>query len=261
MKFSEKKFRQFTAEKQNLIIVRFIRKLELIWQDIEQRQQLLVELEKCLIWSKAEHNRQCSRKLSGIDQLYDFLNLMIPWEQENFRDLRDQDFLIRSEDGQQECKEKISLTVILHDLRSAFNTGSIIRTAECLGVEKLIFSGYTPVPDNKRVQDTSMGTYKYVSWEVTNDILLTISAFKDKGYTVYGLETTTHAEDIYSSAVQSPALLILGNEALGIPSEILNSCDKVLELPTGGWKNSLNVGAAFAAAGYEIYRQWNYDHC
>jgi 23S rRNA (guanosine2251-2'-O)-methyltransferase len=258
MKYSQKKFSQFITSKQEKIISEFIISIQNSWHNKEERELLLTELKNCLNWSQKDTMQEISQNLKGVKDLEEFLSIMIPWEQQHHRELRDHDFLILNKDGKKESSEKLDLTVILHDLRSAFNVGSIIRTAECLGINKLIFSGYSPTPENLKVQKTSMGTHNVLQWEQTDDIRKVIRSFQEAGTMVYGLETTTNAQNIFKTDINSPAVLILGNEALGISRSILELCDKVIEIPTGGWKNSLNVGVAFAVAGYEILRKWRY---
>jgi len=210
----------------------------------------------CMLWSDDKELNALSERISVVEEIDEFLNIMVPWEQQNYRELRDHDFLIFSKDDPARSANTINLTIILYNLRSAFNVGSILRTSECLGVEKIIFCGYTPTPENKKVQDTSMGTYKYLQWEKDDDITAVIEKYKKLQYSIYSLETTSNAINIYKCSISSPVVLILGNEAHGIPRNVLEQCDRILQIPTSGWKNSLNVGVAFAISGYEILRQW-----
>jgi len=258
MKFSKKKFSEFSPDKQKKVIVEFINSIERKWDNKERRDQLLEELLNCIVWNEGEGWIEEISQLKKAENLDEFLQLTVPLVQEFGRELRDQDFLILQKDREKVEGKKLKITVILHDLRSAFNVGSIIRTSECLGVEKLIFSGYTPDPENRKVQETSMGTHEYIQWEKVASLPEVIRDLKMSGHKIYGLETTTHALDIYNNKISAPAVLILGNEALGISRDVLKLCDGVIKLPTAGWKNSLNVGVAFAVTGYEIFRKWNY---
>ena len=147
------------------------------------------------------------------------------------------------------------LILILHNLRSAFNVGAIIRTAECFGIEKLIFSGYTALPTHPKVMNTAMHTHNKIAWEQTPCIKSTISSYSDKGYTSYALETAEPSVSLFTHQFQQKNLIIVGNEALGIEADILTLVDHIIQIPLFGWKNSLNVGTATALAIYEIIKQ------
>jgi len=256
MKFSKKKFVSFTVEKKVRIIRDFIHEIEQNWISVNLRTELILQLQKCMNWSDDKDLNVLSERISIAEELDEFLTIMIPWEQQNYRELRDHDFLIFDKDDPARSANTIDLTIILYNLRSAFNVGSILRTSECIGVKKIVFCGYTPTPENKKVQVTSMGTYEHLQWDKSEDISAVIRQYKEQQCTIYGLETTSNAVDIYKNEISSPAVLILGNEAYGIPRNILEQCDNILKIPVAGWKNSLNVGVAFAVCGYEIFRQW-----
>jgi len=258
MKYSNRKFRDFSRDKKIKVIGEFIRQIERNWHFPEKREDLLRELIKCISWSEEVELKNLSEQLDNLTELDKFLQLLVPWEQKNFRDLRDPDFLIWQKDGINESVNRLKLVVILNDLRSAFNVGNIMRTAECLGLEKIIFCGYTPTPKNRKVKETSMGTHSFLNWQHRADIIPLLEEYKKLGWDIYGLETTSNAKDIFTFNVPEPAVIILGNEAHGIPRKVLEFCDGIIRIPTGGWKNSLNVGVAFAVAGYELLRKWRY---
>ncbi|KQC05998.1 MAG: hypothetical protein APR54_07850 [Candidatus Cloacimonas sp. SDB] len=258
MKYSNKKFRGFSRDKKLKVIGEFIREIEKNWQFPEKRKALLTNLLKCITWSEEVELKKIAVQLENVSELDKFLQLLVPWEQKNFRDLRDPDFLIWQKDGINESVTRLNLVVILHNLRSAFNVGNIMRTAECLGLEKIIFCGYTPTPENRKVKETSMGTHGLLDWQQRVEIFPLLEEYKTLGWNIYGLETTSNAENIFTSELPEPAVIVLGNEAHGIPRKVLEFCDGIIRIPTGGWKNSLNVGVAFAVAGYEILRKWKY---
>lgn len=154
---------------------------------------------------------------------------------------------------------KNPLILILDNLRSAFNVGSIIRISECLNLEEILFCGHTPLPEAEKVKNTAMGTEEMIKWqyfESTNDA---IAYVKTKGHLVYALETTDNAKSIYDNKFEKRISLIVGNEALGISLETLSLCDKYVIIPLNGWKNSLNVATATAVCCFEVQRQWQYN--
>jgi tRNA G18 (ribose-2'-O)-methylase SpoU len=156
---------------------------------------------------------------------------------------------------------KLPIILILDNLRSAFNVGSIIRTAECLNICQIYFCGYTPLPDNQKVINTSMGTEKMVQWSYYPNTSEAITKAKAIGYTVYALETVKNGQSIYDENYLEKTAIVVGNEALGIHDEIIKLCDKSLIIPISGWKNSLNVATACAVCCFEVYRKSTENYC
>ena len=183
--------------------------------------------------------------------LREFLNNMII-KQKDFHFMSD----INIVKGDKESDSpRIPLILILDNLRSAFNTSSIIRTAECLNIEEILFCGYTPTPDNDKVKNTAMGTHKKIRWQYFATTTMAINYAKQKGYLVYALETVEQASSVYQTKFINLSALLVGNEALGISEDTITQCDTVIKIPLLGWKNSLNVATATAVCCFEIYRQ------
>ncbi|MBN2415872.1 TrmH family RNA methyltransferase [bacterium] len=145
--------------------------------------------------------------------------------------------------------------VILEDLRSAFNVGSIIRTADCALVERVTACGITAHPPHKKLTKTSLGALDYVPVDYMPSAVAAVQAAKKDGYAVVALELTNRSVSIWEYAFQLPAALVMGNEALGISHEVLREADAIVEIPMLGFKNSLNVATAFGIAVYEMQRQ------
>ncbi len=149
------------------------------------------------------------------------------------------------------------LAVVADNIRSAFNAGGIFRTADFFGVERLVLCGYTPGPDNLQVKKTALGADETVPWEHAGDIRDVIDRLHAEGYFVYALETADGAADIASVTPSFPCAILLGNERFGLDPDVVAMADEVLEIPSHGMKNSLNVVSAFAvaAAFFRIPRQ------
>lgn len=155
------------------------------------------------------------------------------------------------------------ITLILHNIRSLHNVGSIFRTAEGLGVEKIILSGYTPYPalfhDNrlphisekltKQIHKTALGAEKLVAFEYhesLNDRLLNNLA------PLYALEQSSNSISIAQAKLPSRFSLLLGEEVNGISDSLLAKCDGILEIPMVGQKESFNVSVAAGIALYAL---------
>jgi tRNA G18 (ribose-2'-O)-methylase SpoU len=145
---------------------------------------------------------------------------------------------------------KLPLYFILDNLRSAFNVGSIFRTCDILRVKGLFLCGYTAYPPNKKLEKTSLGTIRYVPWMHFETTRAAVDYLRQRGIPVWAAETASHAVP-YTRADYPPELgIILGNEALGVSRETLERCDRIIEIPTYGFKNSLNVASACAVLGF-----------
>ena len=251
MKFTKDIFLGFNRWKQGKKLIELIAKIDVGWQDKPLRIVLLKEFQTYLIYMKYEIGKDIT-----ISSKREFLTLAVPIEQEFGKNRKDDEFIILKDDEHPKEKAVIPLYLILDDLRSAFNVGSIIRSAECFGVSQIYLCGYTPTPENIKVQKTVMGTDEYIKWSVHSSVEQVIKELKKDGFTIYALETTTHSKDITKTEFKQPCALILGNEALGISKETLKLADKIIQIPLSGWKNSLNVGVCTAICCYEISRQW-----
>ena len=164
---------------------------------------------------------------------------------------------VRENDRVELKGEKMPLRLMLHDLRSAFNVGAVFRVAECVGVEKVFLSGYTPSPLQPQILKTAMGTEQAMAWQHLGIDELTE---KRGGGQVVAFETVENCPSLYefefSPGAERPYTFIFGNERRGLPQETLKRVDQVVHIPVYGMKNSLNVGMACALACYEFRRQY-----
>ncbi|MCG8343583.1 MAG: RNA methyltransferase [Chlorobiales bacterium] len=155
--------------------------------------------------------------------------------------------------------EKHPVTVLLHNIRSMYNVGSIFRTGDAAGIEKVIITGYTATPPRKEIEKTALGAQESVEWEYFSHPKDILGKLKDEGVTICGLEITENSMPYTEIGAENfPICLILGNEVEGIDRDVLGFCDYVLEIPQFGTKHSLNVSVAAGIALYEmikIYRQ------
>ena len=145
--------------------------------------------------------------------------------------------------------------VIVEDLRSAFNVGSIFRTGDCALIEKVFLCGITAHPPHKKLEKTALGVLEYMPWEYRESALQAVEELQEQKIPVYALETTTKSKLLWEMKFPLPVGLVLGNEALGISEPVLDKVDGIVEIPMLGFKNSINVGVAFGITVYEIQRQ------
>ncbi|NTU45545.1 MAG: RNA methyltransferase [Chlorobiaceae bacterium] len=150
---------------------------------------------------------------------------------------------------------KHPIYLMLHNIRSMWNVGSMFRTADAAGIEKMILSGYTATPPRKEIDKTALGAQDSVTWEYQADPLVALLELKRAGVKICGLEITEGSRP-YSALTPGdfPLCLVVGNEVDGLENEVLELCDEVLEIPQFGTKHSLNVAVASGIALFEFVR-------
>jgi tRNA G18 (ribose-2'-O)-methylase SpoU len=142
------------------------------------------------------------------------------------------------------------LYLILYNIRSTYNVGAILRTADGAGVARVYCTGYTPTPldrfgrKRKDIAKVALGAEDTMPWDYVEEVRVCIRELKEKGVQVVAVEQ--HAQSVpYSTfAVKKPTAFVVGEEVHGIPSEILAECDVIVEIPMWGNKESLNVSVA-----------------
>lgn len=156
-----------------------------------------------------------------------------------------------------ETKE-ISNILILPDIRSAINVGAIFRTADAVGIDKIYLVGTTPRPTDqfgriqKDIAKSALGAETWVPWEYKEKIVPLINILKKKGYEIVALEQDEKSIDYRKYKKTSKMVFILGPEVSGLNKNILKYCDKVIEIPMHGKKESLNVSVATGVALFRI---------
>ena len=159
---------------------------------------------------------------------------------------------IISEDGQ--LGNHPHIAVLLDNIRSAWNVGSILRSADGFGFEHAYLCGITPTPKNEAVTKTSLGAENFVTWSEHKNAVDLVSALKQEGWKIYVLEETKKATDIrkLKTNPREKAVLILGSEVTGVDPDLLKITDEIISIPMLGGKRSFNVSVAFAIAAYAL---------
>ncbi|MDG2499993.1 MAG: TrmH family RNA methyltransferase [Flavobacteriaceae bacterium] len=142
--------------------------------------------------------------------------------------------------------KKTSAIVVLDNIRSIHNVGSIFRTSDSFLIEKIIISGYTATPENERMKKTALGSSDSVDWEYSDDIIETIKKLKKKDVKIISIEQADESLKIekFNPVKGTKYAFIFGNEVDGVSDDIINVSDEVIEIPQVGTKHSLNVSVA-----------------
>ena len=146
-------------------------------------------------------------------------------------------------------KNKKEYYVLCQNIRSLFNVGSIFRTADCFSVDKIYLTGITGRPPRKEISKVALGADEYVPWEYVKQPLRLIKKLKKQGVRIVALEQVPgRSVNLNKYKPIFPSVIILGYEVDGLPKNIIDECDEIIEIPMYGQKESLNVASAFAIA-------------
>ena len=150
---------------------------------------------------------------------------------------------------------KTPLTIILDDIRSLNNIGSIFRTADAFIIEKIILCGITASPPHKDIQKTALGSTESVEWEYQKNICIAIKDLKKQGFYIWSIEQTENSSKLNKVKISNEFkhAIILGNEVKGVSQNAIDLSDDVIEIPQFGTKHSLNVSACSAILIWEFY--------
>ncbi len=150
------------------------------------------------------------------------------------------------------------MVAVLDNIRSLYNVGSIFRTSDAVGIEKLYLCGITPSPLDKlgRVRPgflkVDLGAHENVKWEKRTSTWRTIDKLKSEGYKIYAIEQSEKSVPYNRVRVDKKTALIVGHEVRGLSDAVMNRADKILEIPMSGVKESLNVSVAFGIVVYSL---------
>ncbi len=154
-------------------------------------------------------------------------------------------------------QDKFPIIMVLDNIRSMNNVGSVFRTCDAMNVEKLYLCGITACPPQKEIAKTALGATESVDWEYAEDAAALARRLKEEGYTIAIVEQTDTSEMLQNIDFKQygKLCLVVGNEVFGISDELLPICDLAVEIPQFGTKHSLNVTIAAGIVLWEATRQ------
>jgi tRNA G18 (ribose-2'-O)-methylase SpoU len=146
---------------------------------------------------------------------------------------------------------------LLHNIRSLHNVGSMFRTADGAGIERLYLCGETGIPPRAEISKTALGAEEAVPWEYWMEAGECVAQLKKEGFRIVALELAPNSVDYRKFQVQGPICLVVGSEVRGLPPALLALCDDCIQIPMRGIKESLNVSVAFGIAAYHLTEKLN----
>ncbi len=154
--------------------------------------------------------------------------------------------------------EKIPLIIILDNVRSLNNIGSIFRSSDAFLIEKIYLCGITASPPHREIQKTALGATESVSWEYSKRISKTISELKEKDYQIYAIEQAQGSMSLqnFSPKKSIRYAFVFGNEVNGVSQNALDLCENVIEIPQEGTKHSLNISVSVGLVIWDFYSKF-----
>ena len=149
--------------------------------------------------------------------------------------------------------------LVLDDIRSLHNIGSVFRTADAFLIEKIYLCGITATPPNKEIHKTALGSTETVVWEHQENVLEVIANLKKEGVTTLAIEQVESAIFLQDFEVKKDQkyALVFGNEVYGVAQEAVAACDGCIEIPQLGTKHSLNISVSAGIVVWELFKQFN----
>ncbi|MEP2937652.1 MAG: RNA methyltransferase [Gilvibacter sp.] len=164
--------------------------------------------------------------------------------------------LVRIDEQDYKSASKTPITVVLDDIRSLNNVGSVFRTCDAFRIEQVFLCGITAKPPHKDIQKTALGATKSVPWTHFENSLDALKQLKESGYTICAIEQTQNAImlDAFDVSPAMPKLaVIFGNEVKGVSQQAIDASDYVLEIPQFGTKHSLNISVSTGVVLWDLF--------
>lgn len=146
------------------------------------------------------------------------------------------------------------IVVVAHNIRSLWNVGSFFRTADAFAIEHVYLTGYTPSPPRKEISKTAIGADEWIPWSTSENVLVLLAKLQSEGFSVVSLELSPRSRTLSTVLLPltTPVCIVVGNEILGVPEDVLAVSDIVASIPMLGKKHSLNVSVALGIALYHV---------
>lgn len=150
------------------------------------------------------------------------------------------------------------IVIILDNVRSMHNVGSVFRTADSFGLQEIVLCGFTPVPPHREIHKTALGATDTVKWQYASEVTSILEQLKNDGYTIMAAEQVHNSVSLEKAGhlPDQRTAIIFGNEVEGVSAAALSFCDKVLEIPQFGAKHSLNISVSVGIICWELVRNF-----
>ncbi|MFI3282936.1 MAG: RNA methyltransferase [Rikenellaceae bacterium] len=154
-------------------------------------------------------------------------------------------------------KAKMGVVVVLDNIRSLQNVGSLFRTCDAFGAERIVLCGITATPPNRDIHKTALGAELTVNWSYNTSTLECVTTLKEEGYKIIAIEQVEGAAMLHEFQCEEGAkyAIVLGNEVMGVDQNVVDLCDSAIEIPQVGTKHSINVSVAGGVVLWNLFCQ------
>ena len=154
--------------------------------------------------------------------------------------------------------EKTPITIVLDNVRSALNVGSVFRTSDAFLIENIILCGITATPPNKEIRKAALGSTNSVNWKYIKNTTDAVKQLIKEGYYVVGIEQADKSTKLNEFELpKKPIAIILGNEVNGVDQQAIDLCNEVIEIPQFGTKHSLNIAVTSGIVIWDLWKKAN----
>ena len=184
------------------------------------------------------------------------MQIIFPMKLEQMRKLSNSE-LNRISVEEYKVVEKLPIVIVLDNIRSSNNIGSVFRTADAFRIECLHLCGITSTPPNKDIQKTALGSTSSVEWKYFNNTIESIKQLKNEGYLIYSIEQVDESckLDTFIPENDTKIALVFGNEVKGVEENIIELSDKCIEIPQFGTKHSLNISVSAGIVIWDFFKK------
>ena len=154
-------------------------------------------------------------------------------------------------------KTKVPIILVLDNIRSLNNIGSVFRTADAFLIKAIYLCGITAQPPHREIQKTALGATETVEWNYFSTTIEAVTELKNLGYKLVAIEQTENSTMLndFKCSKDEPLALIFGNEVLGVEQEVINEIDEVVEIPQYGTKHSLNISVSVGVVVWDVFNK------
>ena len=154
--------------------------------------------------------------------------------------------------------EKTPITIVLDNVRSALNVGSVFRTSDAFLIENIILCGITATPPNKEIRKAALGSTDSVNWKYVKNTTDAVQQLIKEGYYVVGVEQADKSTQLNEFELpKKPIAIIMGNEVNGVDQQAIDLCNEVIEIPQFGTKHSLNIAVTTGIVIWDLWKKLN----
>ena len=154
------------------------------------------------------------------------------------------------------ASKKTPIVVVLDNVRSALNVGSVFRTSDAFRIEKIYLCGITATPPNKEIRKSALGATESVKWEKVEDTESTIKKLKSEGYHICAIEQTENSTMLDNFIPpEKPIAVVFGHEVNGVQQSVVDLCNQSIEIPQIGTKHSLNISVSIGIVIWDLYKK------